>query len=123
MGMNNKQRRAAKARQQAKSNQQRPSASREEQRFESMFTPRDEARALLRHAADAFTRGDTIGAREAMRALAEIDPHVVERESEAALLTMIGALWQHGWQPRRTHPARSTDRRPNWSAGTHCRCS
>jgi hypothetical protein len=64
-----------------------------------MFTPRDQARALLRHAAGAMTRGNAADAREAMRALAEIDPHGVERESEAALLSMIGALWQHGWQP------------------------
>ena len=64
-----------------------------------MFTPRDQARALLRHAADAVTSGNVADTREALRALAEIDPHVVERESEAALLSIVAALWQHGWQP------------------------
>ena len=97
--MNNKQRRAAKAKRRMKTNARRSSPPRGEQRFESMFTPGDEARALLRHAADALTRGNAVDAHEAMRALAEIDPHVVERESEAALLSIVGALWQHGWQP------------------------
>ena len=64
-----------------------------------MFTPRDQARALLLHAAAALTRGDDSDTRDAMRVLAEIDPIFVERESEAALLSMVGALWQHGWQP------------------------
>ena len=64
-----------------------------------MFTPRDQARALLRHAADALTRGNDNDTRDAMRVLAEVDPQVVERASEAALLSMVGALWQHGWQP------------------------
>ena len=99
MGMNNKQRRAAKAKRRVKTNARRSSPPRGEQRFESMFTPGDEARALLRHAADALTRGNAVDAHEATRALAEIDPHVVERESEAALLSIVGALWQHGWQP------------------------
>ncbi|MEY2583392.1 MAG: hypothetical protein QOE09_3241 [Ilumatobacteraceae bacterium] len=119
MGMNNKQRRAAKARRPVKSNQRRPSAPHGEQRYESMFTPRDDARALLWHAAEAFTHGDTIGAREAMRALAEIDPHVVERESEAVLLSMVGALWQHGWQPAELiRHARRTDGRIGLLAAT-----
>ena len=64
-----------------------------------MFTPRDEARALLRRAADALTCDNAIDAREAVLALAEIDPQLVERESEAVLLSTVGALWQHGWQP------------------------
>ena len=64
-----------------------------------MFTPRDEARALLRHAADSMRRGNAADAHEAIRALAAIDPNGVERESEAALLSVIASLWQRGWQP------------------------
>ena len=97
--MNNRQRRAAKAKRRVKANVRQSSPPRAEQQFNSRFTPREEARALLRHAADAMTRGNAVDAREAMRTLAEIDPHVVERESEAALLSRVGVLWQHGWQP------------------------
>jgi hypothetical protein len=64
-----------------------------------VFTPRDEARMLLWQAADSLTGGNAVDATEAMRTLAEIDPRVVERESEAALLSIVRALWQHGWQP------------------------
>lgn len=64
-----------------------------------MFTPRDQARALLRHASTAsMPRNDNV-TNEAIQALAKLDPIVVERESEAALLAMIAALWQGGWQP------------------------
>jgi uncharacterized protein DUF2786 len=112
VGTNNKQRRAAKAKRRVKTNARRSSPPRDEQRFESMFTPRDEARVLLRHAAAASPHGNAVGARDAMRALAEIDPHVVDRESEAALLSMVGALWQHGWQPAELiRLARRTDAR------------
>ena len=97
--MNNKQRRAAKAKRRAKAGARRSAPPREEQRFESTFAPHDQARALLRHAADDLRRGNALDADRAMRALAEIDPIVVERASEAALLSMVGALWQHGWQP------------------------
>jgi hypothetical protein len=64
-----------------------------------MLTPRDQARVLIHHAAEAIRRGDTADAGEATRALAEIDRQVVERESEAALVSVVGVLWQHGWQP------------------------
>ena len=112
MGMNNRQRRAAKAKRRVKVDARRSSSPRAEQRFDSRFTPREEARALLRHAADAFTRDNASDAREAIRALAVIDPHVVERESEAGLLSMVGALWQHGWQPAELiRLARRTDAR------------
>jgi hypothetical protein len=99
MGTNNKQRRAAKAKRREKTNSRRSSPPRGEHRFESMFTPRDEARALLRRALEGVTRGDAVDASEAMRTLAEIDPSVVERESEALLLSIVAALWDHGWQP------------------------
>jgi hypothetical protein len=99
MGTNNRQRRAAKVKRRARATTRRSPPPREEQRFDSQFGTRDEARALLRRAAEALTRDQAIDAREAMRALAEIDPHVVERESEAALLSVVGALWQRGWQP------------------------
>ena len=99
MGTNNRQRRAAKAKRREKTDTRRSAAPRGEHRFESTFTPRDEARGLLRSAAGALTRGNVADADEAMRTLAEIDPHVVEREVEAALLSIVGALWHHGWQP------------------------
>lgn len=116
MGMNNRQRRTAKVKRRAKAsanaNARRSSPPPWGQRFDSTFTSRDEARALLRHAADAFTSRDTNGTREAIRTLATIDPHVVERESEAELLAMVGALWRHGWQPSELiRLARRTDAR------------
>lgn len=99
MGTNNKQRRAAKAKRRAKANAHRPSAPRGEQRYESTFTQRDEARTLLWQAADALNRGNATHSADAMRAMSGLDQNVVERESEAILLSMIGALWQQGWQP------------------------
>jgi hypothetical protein len=99
MGTNNKQRRAAKAKRREKTNSRRSSPPRGEQRFESMFTPRDHARALLRQALEGLTHGNAVDGNEAMRTLAEMDPYVVERESEALLLSIVGALWHSGWQP------------------------
>jgi hypothetical protein len=99
MGRNNKQRRAAKAMRRVKSQARRSPPTREERPFDSMPAARDEARALLWQAADAVTRGNAVGVSEATRALADIDRRCVERESEAALLSIVGALWQDGWQP------------------------
>lgn len=119
MGTNNKQRRAAKAKRRGHSNARRSSPPRGEQQFDSRFTPRDQAQALLRHAADASTRGNAAEAAAAMRALAEINPHVVDRESEAALLSRVGVLWQHGWQPAELiRLARRTDTRVGLLAAT-----
>ena len=84
-----------------------------------MLTPRDEARALLRRVLEASARGSAVDANEAMRTLVEIDPDAVERESEAALLSIVGALWHHGWQPAELiRLARRSDTRVGLLAAT-----
>lgn len=110
MGTNNRQRRAAKAKRRVRTNSHRSPPPGGEQRFDATFVSRDDVRTLLWRATRASARGNAIDTREAMRALAEIDPRLVEQESETALLFMVGELWQDGWQPAElVRLARRTD--------------
>jgi len=100
MGIQNRQRRAAKAKQRAKQRSGRwdhgsprhggsPTG-------DAGQDPRDRVRGLLHLAA---SEPDTERGGVALEVLADIDPMFVDREAEGELLVGVAVLWDNGWQP------------------------
>ena len=120
MGINNRQRRLAKAKRRAKEHARRstwngphgPGCRCGEGADEPLFTPGERTRRLLELAADAARRGDDGDLTRAVALLASTDPVLVERESEGLLLSLLAVLWENGWQPAEVirHTARADAR-------------
>ena len=103
MGINNQQRRAAKAKRRAKGRARRAanggwhgSGSQREQQHEPLFTPGELVRALIELAAVA---PDGQEVTVLIDRLANSDRRIVDRESEGFLLSLLAPLWDHGWLP------------------------
>lgn len=102
MGTNNRQRRAAKAKQQAKQQARRTARDGWRHRgsggddAQRRLTARERIRALLHVAA---SEPDTGHGAIAVETLAEADATLVDREAEDQLLAMVAVLWSNGWQP------------------------
>lgn len=102
MGINNRARRAAKAKQRAKARSASWGSSRSRANGEPLFTQAQTARYLLLHTAQLQHRGDP-HAIDDIRRLAAMPAALVDREAEVALLEMVGSLWAGGWQPLELH--------------------
>lgn len=101
MGTNNRQRRAAKAKRRAKQQTKRSRDGWSDRPGGQRFTPAERVRGLLGLAASPVEEGDDepAAAPAAVEALARSDAGLVDAESEAMLLEIIGRMWYHGWQP------------------------
>jgi hypothetical protein len=101
MGVNNKQRRAAKAKQRAKRRAAwAPGGSSGGRRWdEPRFTPGERVRGLLQLAASAAANGDERFLAEATASLSVEPAALVNREAEGELLRIVAVLWDNGWQP------------------------
>src|SRR5262245_54640030 len=120
MGINNRQRRAAKAQRRATKRSRRsasngphgPGFRRGERADEPLFTHREHTRVLIELAADASRRGEHGDVTRALDLLVATDPALVDRESERLLLALLGLLWDNGWQPAEAirHAARTDAR-------------
>jgi hypothetical protein len=67
---------------------------------------------LIELAADAARRGDQGDLTRAVALLAAGDRELVDRESEGLVLSLLGVLWDNGWQPAEVirHAARADTR-------------
>jgi Protein of unknown function (DUF2786) len=120
MGVNNRQRRAAKAKQRAKERTRRsggggwhgPGCRCGERAHEPLFTLRERVGLLIDIAAAAARRGDADELARAVDRLATTDDVVVDGEAERALLSLVEVLWDNGWQPAEVvrHAARADAR-------------
>jgi Protein of unknown function (DUF2786) len=107
VGVNNRQRRAAKAKRRAKDRARRfgggtwhgPGCRCGEHAGEPPFTPRDRVRMLIELAAAAARRGDADDLATTVDRLARTDAVLVDAEAEGALLSHLAVLWDNGWQP------------------------
>ena len=107
MGVNNRQRRAAKAKQRAKERVRRsggggwhgPGCRCGERAHEPLFTLRERVGMLIDIAAAAARRGDADELARAVDRLATTDAVLVDGEAERALLSLLEVLWDNGWQP------------------------
>ena len=107
MGVNNRQRRAAKAKQRAKERARRsggggwhgPGCRCGERADEPLFTLRERVGLLIDIAAAAARRGDADELARAVDRLATTDAVLVDGEAERALLSLLEVLWDNGWQP------------------------
>ena len=120
MGVNNRQRRAAKAKQRAKERVRRsggggwhgPGCRCGERADEPLFTLRERVGLLIDIAAAAARRGDADELARAVDRLATTDAVLVDGEAERALLSLLEVLWDNGWQPAEVirHAARADAR-------------
>jgi Protein of unknown function (DUF2786) len=120
MGINNRQRRGAKAKRRAKERSRRspwmgphgPGCRCGERADEPLFTSGERIRMLIELAADATRRGDNGDLTQAVALLATTDPELVVGESEGLVLSLLGVLWDNGWQPAEAirHAARADAR-------------
>src|SRR6187402_2009418 len=93
MGINNRQRRAAKAKRRRQDHrQQRPTA---EHRPQSATAVRE----LFELAAVATLNGQLGPRLQAVTTLERLEPGLVAAEAEARLLHFVGRMWEIGWQP------------------------
>jgi hypothetical protein len=100
MGVNNKQRRAAKAKRRARERAKRPGGRGWYDRPEApLLTGRERIRGLIDLCVAAARQGDDDFVTDAAAALVTGDARLVQRESEGALLSLIALLWDNGWQP------------------------
>jgi Protein of unknown function (DUF2786) len=107
MGVNNRQRRAAKARQRAKERVRRsggggwhgPGCRCGERTHEPLLTGRERVGMLLEIATAAARRGDADELARAVDRLATPDVALVDGEAERALGSLVAVLWDNGWQP------------------------
>jgi len=67
---------------------------------------------LIELAADASRRGDDGDVTQTATLIATADPELVDSESEGLVLSLLGALWDNGWQPAEAirHTARADAR-------------
>lgn len=108
MGVNNRQRRAAKTRKRSRPRSAPHTRGQHEHgdhgAFDDSSRPRqrepERVRAMLASTAREIARGaPSAFVNEAVDELAAIDPGLVCAEGEAEALRMVGAAWQNGWQP------------------------
>jgi hypothetical protein len=107
MGTKNKQRRAAKAKRRAREQARRAGTSGRNWSGSGPYEPNDgprlsgaeRVRRLLAQAISAPSGDDFGSLTDPIVALARDDAGLVDRESEGALLRIVGALWDFGWQP------------------------
>jgi uncharacterized protein DUF2786 len=98
--VNNKQRRAAKAKRRARDRARRPGGHGwHDGAGPSRFTARERIRGLIDTCAEAARRGDHDYLTRWIATLAREDRLVFRRESEGALLSWLAVLWDNGWQP------------------------
>lgn len=109
MGKNNRARRAAKAKARTHRGNGPSSWARSDGNGSRWDTDGDSqdarverARGLLWVTAQARQRGDGM-AREGLTTLARMDPDIVDRAAEMALLDQVDAVWTRGWQPCELH--------------------
>ena len=120
MGVNNRQRRAAKTKRRAKERARRaggggwhgPGCRCGERTDEPLFSLRERVAMLIDVAAAAARRGDDDDLARAVDRLATADVELVDGEAESALLWLLGVLWDNGWQPAEVvrHAARTDAR-------------
>ena len=120
MGINNRQRRAAKAKRRVKERSRRSTwygphgagCRCGDEADEPLFTRGERIRTLVELATVAARRGDHGDLTRAVTLLVASDPVLVDRESEGLLLSLLGALWDNGWQPAEAirHAARADAR-------------
>jgi Protein of unknown function (DUF2786) len=107
VGINNRQRRAAKAKRRAKARAQRstwlgphgPGCRCGDEAGEPRFTRGERIRTLVELAAAAARHGHDDDLTRAVALLVASDPLLVDHESEGLLLSLLGMLWDNGWQP------------------------
>ncbi len=107
MGVNNRQRRAAKTKRRAKERARRaggggshgPGCRCGERADDPLFTLRERVAMLIDVAAAAARRGDDDDLARAVDRLATADVVLVDGEAESALLWLLAVLWDNGWQP------------------------
>jgi hypothetical protein len=99
MGTKNRQRRAAKVRRRAKDRAAWVDNRQTRQAFDPPPSSREQVCGLLASAVAAFRGGDRARAAEAILQLSACDDHIVDRESEGALVRVVSQLWGSGWQP------------------------
>ena len=106
MGVNNRQRRAAKTKRRAKERARRagsgwhgPGCRCGERADQPLFPLRERVAMLIDVAAAAARRGDADDLARAVGRLATADVELVDGEAERALLWLLEVLWDNGWQP------------------------
>ncbi|CAN5504672.1 DUF2786 domain-containing protein [soil metagenome] len=107
MGVNNRQRRAAKAKRRAKNRTPRigrfdrhgPGCRCGDGAEEPLFTPGERIGLLVHLAASAAKRGDAEEFDRAVDRLATSHIGLVDGEVDRLLLSLLAWLWDNGWQP------------------------
>jgi Protein of unknown function (DUF2786) len=107
MGVNNRQRRAAKAKQRAKERARRaggggwhgPGCPCGERTDGPLFTVRERVGMLIELAAAAARRGDDDDLARIVDRLTAAPVELVASEAESELLWLLEVLWDNGWQP------------------------
>ena len=106
MGVNNRQRRAAKPNSAPRSAPDDPAravgtvpGAGAANATTSPFTRRERVGMLIDIAATAARRGDADELARAVGRLASTDVALVDGEAERALLSLLAVLWDNGWQP------------------------
>jgi len=102
MGINNQQRRAAKAKRRAKGRAHRAASAGwhgNGSRHEDSFTPGELVRAMIELAAFAAGGPHEHDVPVLIDRLATTDRRLVDREAEGILLSQLALLWDHGWLP------------------------
>ena len=107
MGVTNRQRRAAKAKQRAKERARRsggggwhgPGCRCGERAHEPLFALRERVGMLIDMAAAAARRGDEDDLARIVDRLATAPVELVDVEAEGALIWLLAVLWDNGWQP------------------------
>src|SRR5918996_3780955 len=101
MGINNRQRRAAKARRRARdrADRARRHQSHSDPTESIPYAHRDRIHALLQTIADSARHDEILDVAPIIRTLASSDPRLVDQECEGLLLSLVTMMWDNGWQP------------------------
>lgn len=128
MGVNNRQRRAAKAKRRAKDRTSRfgrfdrhgPGCRCGDGAEEPLFTSGERIGLLVHLAVSAVTRGDADEFDRTVDQLATGNLGLVDGEIERSLLVVLALLWDNGWQPAEVirHVARADARAGRVAAGS-----
>jgi hypothetical protein len=103
MGKQNRQRRAAKQRKRRRDGRAVPPRARGWSDDAPPLGPRERTAGLWWLATRHTRVGAHADAREAVLALAHLDPGVVTDTGEQLLVEHVATLWEHGWQPGELH--------------------
>lgn len=96
MGVNNRQRRAAKAKRRTREQQRRAATPGPGRPPPERIDPVDCVRQLLREAVRAVSAGDRAAFEDG---LVQLDPELVDAVAEAQLVRSLDLMWRNGWQP------------------------